>query len=420
MMLTSALRVAGRWKGRALFALVDQGCVSLSNFLFTIVLANHVSLESFGYYSIAWTTSILAETVTGALINDALPAFASTRVRGPRGDFRSAVAWISIGLGGLTSVAVAAAGITILYWSPELGAILLCLAVVNPVQRFQSFVRRLCYIEDRVDIAALSGVSYALTIFGLLACLVLLDRLTPVMAIFVWAAASIPAVILGVAARISPVDVVSRAAIYEVARDVFRSSRWLLGASLISWVGSQGVIPLVATFAGPAAGGALRALFNIVTPVSQINVAINQLTVPRLAEAATRSDGHAMRKRVSAVTAVFVLLASGFSIILVGWPVQVLEFFYRRAEIVAAAPLMWPFAILVVTEAVNQGMAGALLALNRTRAIMFVRAAGLIAFLGSALILQRESGLTGVVWGLVVASVVTAMISGQEVLRATR
>ena len=284
IMLTLALRVAGRWKGRAFFALVDQGCLSLSNFLFTIVLANHVSLESFGYYSIVWTISVLAEAVTAGLVNDALPAFASTRQRSPRGDFRSAAAWANIAWGGLTSIAVAAVGITALYWSRELGAILLCMAVVNPLQRFQAFVRRLCYIEGRVDIAALNGVCYALTIFGLLGCLVPLGWLTSVTAIFVWAAASIPAVIFGIAARVSPVDVVSRAAVYEVARSLFRSGRWLLGSSLVSWVGSQGVIPLAAMVAGPAGGGVLRALFNIVAPVSVINVAINQLIVPRLAE----------------------------------------------------------------------------------------------------------------------------------------
>ena len=58
--------------------------------------------------------------------------------------------------------------------------------------------------------------------------------------------------------------------------------------------------------------------------------------------------------------------------------------------------------------------------MNRTRVMMFVRVAGLIAFLSSALILQRELGLGGIVWGFVVASVVTAIVSGQEVLRATR
>ena len=46
----------------------------------------------------------------------------------------------------------------------------------------------------------------------------------------------------------------------------------------------------------------------------------------------------------------FVVLALGFSVILVGWPVQILAFFYRSAEIVSAAPLMWPFAFLVVTN----------------------------------------------------------------------
>ena len=201
-----------------------------------------------------------------------------------RGDFRSAAAWANIAWGGLTSIAVAAVGITALYWSRELGAILLCMAVVNPVQRFQAFVRRLCYIEGRVDIAALNAVCYALTIFGLLGCLIPLGWLTSVTAIFVWAAASIPAVIFGIAARISPVDVVSRAAVHEVARSLFRSGRWLLGSSLVSWVGSQGVIPLAAMVAGPAGGGVLRALFNIVAPVSVINVAINQLIVPRLAK----------------------------------------------------------------------------------------------------------------------------------------
>jgi O-antigen/teichoic acid export membrane protein len=419
-MLTLALRVADRWKGRAFFALVDQGCLSLSNFLFTIVLANHVSLESFGYYSIVWTISVLAEAVTAGLVNDALPAFASTRQRSPRGDYRSAAAWVNIALGGLTSAAVAAVGIAALYWSRELGAILLCMAVVNPVQRFQAFVRRLCYIEGRVDIAALIGVCYALTIFGLLGCLIPLGWLTSVTAIFVWAAASIPAVIFGIAARVSPVDVVSRAAVYEVARSLFRSGRWLLGSSLVSWVGSQGVIPLAAMVAGPAGGGVLRALFNIVAPVSQINVAINQLIVPWLAESAARSDGPTIRKHVSAVMVLFVVLALGFSVILVGWPVQILAFFYRSAEIVLAAPLMWPFAFLVVTESVNQATTVALLAMNRTRVMMFVRVAGLIAFLSSALILQRELGLGGIVWGFVVASVVTAIISGQEVLRATR
>ena len=56
--------------------------------------------------------------------------------------------------------------------------------------------------------------------------------------------------------------------------------RWLLVSSVLSWVTGDIYYPVISSFSGMAAAGALRALLNFVLPVAQMFTALSIFVLP--------------------------------------------------------------------------------------------------------------------------------------------
>jgi O-antigen/teichoic acid export membrane protein len=415
--LKSVWVLTGKWKGRLLFALADQGCLSVANFLLTVFVANSLPLTSLGNYSIVWTISVLAETVATSLINDPLPAIVSRQSASHREELEHAAFWINLGLGLLISLAIFAGGLVALRWSYELGTLTLCLGVVNPLQRLQFFVRRVCYLRDRQDISAISGVIFAAVLLSGAAGLAYIQHLNAWTTVLLWGLASVAVVLTVLTAGVLSIIPPNVAVILPLVQSLWKSGCWLLAFSLITWISGWGIIPLAAMLDGSSRAGVLRAFFNMFDPVTRINTAITLAILPRLANIAAGSDLRSVRKASLRAMVLFSSLALSYTALFLASPVDIVSLFYHSPEIIAARSLLLPIALVVVIESFGQGTGVALLATARTQSIFLFRILGFAVFSAGALVLTPTVGIVGLVWAMAMGSCLNAILSWIAVFR---
>ena len=142
--LGRAWSLAHRWKGRILFAFLDQGLYSTTNFVLTVLYAWWLPLEDLGRYVVVWTAVFFIEAVQNSMIIDSLPAIVSHHGRRNRGRIDVAAFWVVGAFGAVSSALLLAAAAVLAALDSAYALPVLVLAVVNPLQRMYLYYRRLC------------------------------------------------------------------------------------------------------------------------------------------------------------------------------------------------------------------------------------------------------------------------------------
>lgn len=407
-----------RWKARLLFAFADQGLYSAANFALTILYAVWLPIDDFGRYVVVWTAALFIEAVQTSLIIDALPAIVSRYSRRNRQRLDRAAIWVVaiFSLGSSALLAIAALILAQIF--PAYAWPVAILALINPLQRFYLFFRRLCYIRDRQSVAAAAATAYAAASISGAFALAALQLLTVPAAIAIsgfGAAAAIIVVLyldIGRSVRSRPSHVI------WLAAKIWSASRWLTPAAVMSWLITWGIFPIIAATSGSAVAGIVRALQNLLTPIVQFNAALNISILPRIADnVADRGNGYA-RRFARYGTAIFTSSALTYCILIVVAAPVILPMIYRKPEIVASASLLWPLSLTIVCEAARSASSISLLATHRTRAVFVARVVGLIAFGSAAIALGYLMGAPGILWANALGTAVnTAMVMAAAMKR---
>ncbi|MBN8959130.1 MAG: hypothetical protein J0H17_21620 [Rhizobiales bacterium] len=415
--LGKAMDLARRWRARLLFAICDQGAASTANFLQTILYAIWLPLDDFGRYVIVWSVSLLIENAQVSLIMDPMPAVVSRYGRHNRQRLDSAGGWIVTIYAALASLLILCSLPLVALWAPDFVLPLVCLAVANPFQRLYIFLRRLCYIRDRQDVAATGSFFYAVTLLGGAFALLKLGLLSVEAAILLWAVANAVAVVTIRLMGIVCFARTRRATIVWLARRLWTAGRWLGGAAIGFWISTWGLFPIIAAMAGTETAGIVRALQNLFTPIVQFNAALNLAILPRVADKIVVA-GHAYARTF----ALYATVAFTASVVVYGALVMIesktlLSLIYHKPEIVNASHLLWPLGLAMILESSRQGSSIVLLAISRTQMFFWSRVVAISAFLISALLLGRLLGAEGILWANVVAHTLGA---GILMIEATR
>lgn len=418
--LDSVWQLAHRWKRRVLFAFVDQGVYSITNFLLTIFYTWWLPLDDFGRYVVVWTVALFIEAIQVSLIVDSLPAIVSRHGRNNRARLDTASFWVTAGYSGITSLALAAAVPALGAWRPVYIDALIALALVNPLQRLYLLCRRLAYIRDRQDVAAIMAALYGIVSLGGGFALAATDTLSLVTAIFVWGLGALAAVLGAMAFDIGRPRAFRRASVYWLAAEIWRSGRWLSGAAVAAWISNWAVFPLVAATNGAGTAGIIRALQNLLTPIVQFNAALHLAVLPRVADKIADLGAHYGQHFAWRGTALFAAIATGYCAVILAAAPLILPAVYRRPEIAASAHLLWPLAAAIVIDAVRQASAISLLANRRTRIVFIGRWLAFAVFSGSALVLHALIGFEGILWATAAASATGAVIVLGAALFSTR
>lgn len=397
-MLAAAWSMAHRWKGRIFYAVLDQGFASSANFLLTILCVVWMPLDAFGRYVIVWSVSLLVETAQVSLILDAMPAIVARYGQRNRRRLDAAGLWVVLIYGALTSAVILMSVPGFRIWAPEFVLPMLCLAAANPFQRAYIFLRRLCYIRDRQDVAATASFAYGVALIGGGCALHLAGLLSVDAVVLVWGLANGVAVVviylrgLAIPGRLYPVQAL------WLARQLWRSGRWLIAAAMGTWATTWGMLPLIAATAGVETAGVIRALQNLFTPIVQFNAALNLAILPRVADKVVVKGPQYARSFAFYSTALFLALVVIYAGLVMSEAKPILSLLYRKPEIAAGAYLLWPLGLAMILESGRQGSQMALLSLNVTRPFFVSRVIAVAVFLVGALALGRIWSADGILW----------------------
>ena len=398
---------------RGVWALADQGAVSLGSFLTAIIVARSFSPADYGVYALTLGVVLLFVTFNAALVTSRLS------IEGAGVDSRGLARLTGASV--LLAAAVATAGaITLAYATRVLdhGHIAPFAAAALGCWLIQETVRRALMAHLHYRKAVLGDVLSYLGQVGIVWALAQRSQLTLESAFACIAVTSFLACIVQ-AAQLG-IEWPSIGEVQAMAVRSWRFGRWLLLGNLAGIVTIQGLPWILALARGAAGAGALQAAVNVLGVTNPIMFAVGNLIIPGAAHG-RRQGGISLALRTAFTYARFgaALLAPCYAVVLL-WPSEVLSLFYGPSSPYADLVNVLRLYVLVYCFTyVATILNGVLTSLERSRYVFYAQFASALGAVIIGLPLIAMGGLTGAVFGSLAASVAYAG-AGVVLLRRTQ
>lgn len=279
-------------------ASLDQGLISLANFLATLLLARNVSPTELGVYGVGFTALRLVRAAQEGVIVQPLNAFgAPLEVQAFR-RYATSTSILQVGLAGAEAAVVALLGwIAVRLGNDTAGPALFSLWAPILWWQLQEYIRRLLYARGQVPGAVLNTALASAARLGVMAWWLSQGALSGVGGLYAIALGSLAALIPGLWQTRdlwgSHFDDLG-----AVWRRNWAFGRWILGGEVSHWVVVEFYPVLTAGLVSFAAAGAYRALQNLAAPVYLILRAVDTFLTPRASKAFHQRGVGALKRLV--------------------------------------------------------------------------------------------------------------------------
>ncbi len=164
----SLLGKATNWIHKGGLALMDQGLISGSNFVISILLARWLTPESYGAYAVAFGIYVLLMLIYGALVLEPMAVFGGAAYRSCQRKYCGSLLWIHLVLSLVILVLMGstAAVTQSLGWHGGLPGALLGVGLASPCLLLLWLARRAFYLEMSPAQAATGSFLYCLLLLG--------------------------------------------------------------------------------------------------------------------------------------------------------------------------------------------------------------------------------------------------------------
>ncbi len=271
------------WVHKGGLALMDQGLISGSNFVISILLARWLTPESYGAYAVAFGIYVLLMLIYGALVLEPMAVFGGAAYRSCQRKYCGSLLWIHLVLSLVILVLMGstAAVTQSLGWHGGLPGALLGVGLASPCLLLLWLARRAFYLEMSPAQAATGSFVYCLLLLGGLFLLHHYAWVSPLRVFLLMGAGALLAdvwLLLRLRSELPHGD--PAPAMSETLRRHWGYGRWALASCIASWVPTYIFYPLLSTFSGIAQSGELRALMNFFSPLDQTLSALSLLFLP--------------------------------------------------------------------------------------------------------------------------------------------
>jgi O-antigen/teichoic acid export membrane protein len=292
---SSFLGKVARWVSKGGLAILDQGLISGSNFMISILLARWLMPDQYGAYAVAFGIWIMLSLVYQSLVLEPMGVFGGSTFRSNlRGYVRSLLS-IHVGL----SIAICAALVMAWGIAHRLGAgpattgALAGIAFASPCLMLFNLARRSFYVELSPAPAAAGAFIYSAVVLAGLYLVYRRALLSPLSAfLLIGAGALVTGIILIIALQRGLSGNGPAPAVSEAWGKHWRYGRWALASCIAGWLPSYIYFPLLSSFTGMQASGQLKALMNLTMPFEQMKGALLMLFLP-FAARVMQQDGKA-------------------------------------------------------------------------------------------------------------------------------
>lgn len=322
-------------------AAIDQGIISASNFLATIILARNVSPTELGVYAVGFTALHLVRAVQDGLIIQPLNAYGAQmgvlrfrRYATSNGILQLIMALLLSGISAFCGWLLIRTGndtagpAVFALWAPVLWG------------QLQEYLRRLMYTRGAILNATINT-----SINNAFRLVILLwwstnGRLSGVAGLY--------AISIGALVAIAPGLWQTRHYWGKKFIDLrlnfsrnWRYGSWIAGGNILNWVSIEFYPVLTAGLISFAAAGAYRAIQNLVAPIHLLLRAIDTYITPRAAKAYHKLGSQALDKTLR-----LIYLAAGIPtfvmlVLAILFRTQLLQLFYGGKYLAFAPGVVW-------------------------------------------------------------------------------
>jgi O-antigen/teichoic acid export membrane protein len=410
------------WAKKGGYALADQGLISGSNFLISILLARWLTRDGYGAYAVAFGIFVLLTVLYQSLVLEPMSVFGGSNYRNNLREYLRVLIWLHFSLCGVLCGALGI-WVGVAYKLDPHSALPLALAgvtIASPLVLIFGLARRAFYLELTPASAALGALWYcAFAMAGLWLAFHygLLSAFSAFVAIGAAALATSLLLLRHLRANLRPRT--GHIAFAEVCREHWRYGRWALIANVASWVPAYLFYPILSHAAGLVASGQLRALMNLAAPMQQAQTAMALLFLPY----ASRLRGEGGDRKAASLNWKISLLAvtgaTAYWAIIVLFKTSVFHLLYsgKYMEVAAYLPFVSVGAIL---WAASFGPTVVLRALQSPKLVFIAYAVGTAASLIIGIPATYRYGLWGAILGINVADLLSLLLMMFLLRRRTR
>ena len=309
-------------------AAVDQGVISASNFLATIILARNISPTELGVYAVGFITLRLTRSIQDGIIVQPLNTFGSPMGVVQFRRYASSTGILQVLLAVMLSVAAALGGwLLTTSGNDTAGPALFALWAPVLCWQLQEFLRRVLYARGKILNATINTILSNTLRLGVLIWLAGQGELSGITGLYAIAIGAFGALLLGVWQTRAYWSRRFYNLLLTWDRN-WRFGRWITGGNVANWVSVEFYPILTAGLISFAAAGAYRALQNLVAPIHLLLRAIDTYLTPRAARLYIEQGKPALTRTLRMTYLIAGVPTLGLLILAILFPKPLLQLFY--------------------------------------------------------------------------------------------
>lgn len=404
-----ALKKLMPWVSKGGLAILDQGLISGSNFLTSVLLARWMFPVQYGAYAVAFGIYVLLAVVYQSLILEPMAVFGGSSYRNCLRGYMGSLLWIHATASVAIFVVFGASAIAArgMAHSDGLAGALAGVTVASPCILAFALARRGFYLELSPAKSAGGAFVYSAVSVGALYVLYhrgLLSAFTAFLLMGLAALITTVYLLVRLRAELSPSEVAPSTR--ETWQKHWSYGRWALASAVAGWIPAYVYYPLLSSFGNIVHSGQLRALMNLTLPMEQTKAALGMLLLPYAARVQGQSGRSSATRLSIRMTMVSLVGAVAYWALILPLHGPVFRFLYsgRYMEVASLLPII-AFGSIVWSAA--YGPAIALRAMESPASVFtaFSLATGLSLVVGVPA--TWAFGLKGAIWGSNLADVLS-------------
>jgi O-antigen/teichoic acid export membrane protein len=399
------------WVSKGGFAILDQGLISGSNFLVSILLARWLLPEQYGAYAVAFGVMVLLSLVYQSLVLEPMAVFGGSLYQDCLRGYLRSLLWIHVSISSaIIVICGASALISDLLHAKVLAGALAGVTVASPCILVFWLARRSFYLELSPGKAASGAFVYSSLAIGALYLLYKYSLLSPFTAFLLMSVGALATgAYLWTLLRAGLPRTSFAPSIREVWPKHWAYGRWALASCVAGWIPAYVYYPLLSSFGSMAQSGQLKALMNFTLPMEQTKAALSMLLLPYAAGVLRRQGKSSAGSLSVKMTMVTAGGAIAFWAVILPLQGPVFRFLYsgKYMEIAHLLPLI-AFGSIVWCAAF--GPAICLRAMESPASVFVAFSLATVLSLLVGIPATWAFGLKGAIWGGNLADVLSMVI----------
>lgn len=394
------------WVGKGALAIMDQGLLSGSTFLISILLARWLSRGEYGAYALGFSLFLLLSGFHNAFFLEPMSVF------GPGSHSKCLTSYVKKLLElhfllALLLSMVAGAGVILLRFvtaDRAMTSAMWGVAIAVPLVQFHWLCRRAVYLKLAPGLAVAGSAIYCLALILLMLVFEKLRWLSPFTGFLIQSLAAVPAALLLLRSLKSGSDLRPGPSHVDILRQHWRYGRWVAGGTIVHWLSGNAYYVIIGALLPMQALGAFRALQNFCSPFNQFLTAITLLVLPWASSKFAEEGGPGLQRRIRQLTRLFGggALAYFTAILLFGNRVMSFVYAGHYNEFSHLLPLA---TVPVLLGAASVGSEVAAQVMQAPSEVFLAYAISAAFTLLAGVALTHYWGLVGGLFGILVSSV---------------